>query len=104
MDEASEWANLRAQVAQLEHARVKQARRSATMFGVIAVAGLIAGVFGFVQQEASKRCHALAIGLEEKALRMETEALAARDRAEIAAKTVEQLTIELEICKAVRKQ
>lgn len=91
---------LREKVRRLEADKVRIARRGAILFAVPALIALIVGVHGFVRNEA---CEERMMTLEEMAFRMEQEAIAARDRAEIAAKTVEKLTIDLEICNATRK-
>lgn len=101
--ESAELISLREQVKKLEQNQVRLARRRATVFGTIAIAALIATVYGFVQQEESARCREQATVCERLALQRIAEALTARDQAEAALLKVEALTIELEICRAVKK-
>lgn len=92
---------LRERVRRLEADKVRMARRGAILFAVPALIALMVGVYGFVRNEA---CEERMMALEGMALRMEKEAMAARDRAEFAARTVERLTIDLEICNATKNR
>ncbi len=103
MNEDAELNRLREQVTKLERHQVKVARRRVWMFGTIAIAGLISGVYGFVQHEAATRCQEQAIGLERLALQRMGEAMAARDRAEGGARRVKELTAQLEACQTAKK-
>ena len=91
---------LREEIRRLEADRVRIARRGVWLFAVPALLALIVGVYAFVRNEA---CQERIVALEGMALRMETEARSARESAELAARTVEKLTIDLEICNATRK-
>lgn len=101
--ENAELISLREQVKKLEQSHLKLGRRRTVAFGMIAIAALIAAVYGFVLQEESARCREQAAVFEQLALQRTGEALTARDQAEAALLKVEALTIELEICRAVKK-
>jgi hypothetical protein len=102
MESASE-TELRKQVEELQKSRVQQARRWATMFGIISILALISFVYGFVQHTEAQRMSEQAEKEKREAIIARDEALRQVGEAELAMKKLEQLTIELEICKASRK-
>lgn len=94
---------LKQQIEALQRLRVTSARRCATIFGIVSILALISFVYGYVQRiEAQK--------INERAEKEKREAMlildgAQRDVAEakLAMMKLEQLTIELEICRASKK-
>ncbi len=105
MDNATE-TEMRQQLASLQKSRVQAARRCVISLVTVSILALLAFVFGYVQlqkgQEMTK--------LSELVSYERNEALMMRDRAEmmtheaqLAIQKLEQLTIELEICKASKK-
>lgn len=80
MKDQLDVAKLRDQIAQMQNEIVRRARRAATIFGVVAIAALIAGVYGYVQGDEAKKS-------KEEVARMvvqveEVEALAERNSVE----------------------
>jgi hypothetical protein len=105
MENATE-TELRQKLASLQKSRLQAARRCAISFGIISILALLAFVFGYVQLQKGRETAELA----ELASKERNEALMMRDRAEmmthkaqLAMQKLEQLTIELEICKASKK-
>lgn len=102
MESATE-TELRKQVEELQKSRVRQARRCATVFGIVAVLALVFFVYGSVRNEEGKMMMEQAEKEMQQAIITRDEALRQLSEAEIAMKKLEQLTIELEICKASKK-
>jgi Tfp pilus assembly protein FimT len=73
------------------------------MFGIISILALISFVYGFVQHAEGQRLSEQAEQERQQAIVARDEALRQVGEAELAMKKLEQLTIELEICKASRK-
>lgn len=71
--------DLRDQLEAMQRNAVKQARRCATMFGVISIVALIAFVYGFVRKVEAERMSEIAIENERSTLRAEMDARAQRD-------------------------
>jgi hypothetical protein len=101
--ESTTETELRKQVEGLQKSRLQQARRCATMFGIISILALISFVYGFVQHAEGQRLSEQAEQERQQAIVARDEALRQVGEAELAMKKLEQLTIELEICKASRK-
>jgi len=104
--ESTTETQLRQQLEALRKSRVVDARRCATWTGIVSVAAILGFAYGYVQQEKGLTARTMM----ELATKEKQEALMMRDRAEvlaqeasIAMKRLEQLTIELEICKASKK-
>ena len=102
MESVSE-TELRKQVEELKKSRLQAARRCATGFGIISVLALMSLVYAYVQYNAGQRMSDQADKERQQAITARDEALRQVSEAEIAMKRLEQLTIELEICKASKK-
>jgi hypothetical protein len=96
-------AELKGQLEELQKSRVRQARRCATMFGIISILALIGFVYGYVQHDEGRRMSERAEVEKQQAISARDEALRQVSEAELAMKELEQLTIELELCKASKK-
>lgn len=96
-------AQLRSQLEDLQKKRVREARRSAIWVGVVSIVALLCFVYGYVQHIAGEKLAERAAMERQEALMIQDKAEKQMAEAELALKKMEQLTIELEICKASKK-
>jgi hypothetical protein len=73
------------------------------MFGVISIMALLSFVYGYVQHTEGQRMSEQTEQERQQAIIARDEALRQVSEAELAMKKLEQLTVELEICKASKK-
>lgn len=96
-------AQLRSQLEDLQKKRVREARRSAIWVGVVSIVALLCFVYGYVQHIENEKIVERAAKERQEALMMHDKVERQMAEAELALKKMEQLTIELEICKASKK-
>lgn len=73
------------------------------MVGFVSIVALLVFVYGYVQHIHGQQMTDAAAREKQEAVMMRDEATRRMAEAELAMKKLEQLTIELEICKASRK-